>query len=342
MLVNLPSVALLVCSAAVLFMACGVLPAALRVLRFWDMTADTALQINLEQQTWLSALLVQHLLAIQLVSLVLLVLAADTFSGTLPGAMCATGAFLANDYGLISLSLKIAGVFFYGFWIVLHRLDLSSEHLPLVRLKYIYFLCIFIFLAADNYTLFRYLLLLEPDIITSCCGVVFSSSTGDGMNLAGPASTNLGLYIFYALAGVTAVATLVSLRLKGVRFYRLQKFLGPLSALAWIVFFLLALYTVTVSISPYIYAMPSHRCPFDILQKEYNMVGYPIYFCLFSAVFAGASAGFSRLLQGYRGLQGAVEVYHAIAGRVALAMLALFLLLVTYYPLAYYWAGGEV
>ena len=51
--------------------------------------------------------------------------------------MCATGALLANPYGMPALLVKLFGVFFYGFWILLHQLDIRSEHYPLVRIKYL-------------------------------------------------------------------------------------------------------------------------------------------------------------------------------------------------------------
>jgi len=34
-------------------------------------------------------------------------------------------------------------------------------------------------------------------------------------------------------------------------------------------------------ISVYFYELPTHHCPFCILQKEYGYVGYPLYLTLF-------------------------------------------------------------
>ena len=33
-------------------------------------------------------------------------------------------------------------------------------------------------------------------------------------------------------------------------------------------------------ISPYVYEMPSHHCPFDVLQSGYHWIGYPLYLLL--------------------------------------------------------------
>jgi hypothetical protein len=42
-------------------------------------------------------------------------------------------------------------------------------------------------------------------------------------------------------------------------------------------FFLLSLAATISFISLYIYELPTHHCPFDMLQKSSNFVGYPIY-----------------------------------------------------------------
>jgi hypothetical protein len=41
----------------------------------------------------------------------------------------------------------------------------------------------------------------------------------------------------------------------------------------------------------YIYELPTHHCPFDILQREYGFIGYPLYLSLFGAVFFGLLPG---------------------------------------------------
>jgi len=44
-------------------------------------------------------------------------------------------------------------------------------------------------------------------------------------------------------------------------------------------------------ISLYFYELPTHHCPFDLLQREYNYIGYPLYLSLFAAGITGAGAG---------------------------------------------------
>ncbi len=122
MLLNPWSLALNILSLAVLFFVVIAGRTGVRVLRFWDPGRDDNRQISLENEIWLTSTLLEYTLGFQLLSLFLFVLAADAFCGMLVGAMCATGSLLANQYGIVALLVKLAGVFLYGFWIVLHQL----------------------------------------------------------------------------------------------------------------------------------------------------------------------------------------------------------------------------
>ncbi len=57
-----------------------------------------------------------------------------------------------------------------------------------------------------------------------------------------------------------------------------------------------ALAAVVSFVSLYIYELPTHHCPFDILQREYRYVGYPLYLSLFGAVHYGWLPGLCRPL----------------------------------------------
>ena len=168
MFLNSWSIALVICSLVVLFLMVLAARSAIRVLFFWNPESDANRQIRLENEIWLTSTLVECALAVQILSLVVFVLAADYFSNSIAGAMCATGSLLANDFGVPALLVKIGGVFFYGFWIVLHQIDIRSEKYPLVRIKYLYLLLVFPLLILDIVLVMLYIGGLEPDIITSC------------------------------------------------------------------------------------------------------------------------------------------------------------------------------
>lgn len=340
MLLNSWSITLFVISLASLFLTGGTVRTAIRILRFWDAEADTARQIQLENETWLSALLMEYGMALQLLSLLLLVLAADSYSEILIGAMCATGAFLANGYGVPLLLVKIFGIFLYGFWIVLHCLDISSENLPLTRIKYWYVLFLAPLLLCDMVLLVLYLVQLKPDIITSCCGVVFGNATADGTNLVGPVPVRLVMLVFYGLAGLLVGFSYVLLKRIGKGTFSGKKTIGIIFSLLWMIFFIIALLVITAVISSYIYGMPFHRCPFDILKKEYGFIGYLIYAPLFTATFFGMSTGLTALFAPMPGLNKSVYSFRKASLRLSLFLLPVFLAVVSWFPVVYL-LGGE-
>jgi len=50
-------------------------------------------------------------------------------------------------------------------------------------------------------------------------------------------------------------------------------------------------------LSLYIYELPTHHCPFDMIQKGYSFIGYPIYLTLFAGVFFGLLPGLCQPLR---------------------------------------------
>lgn len=328
------SVALLVCSVVVLFMMGFAVRSAVRVLVYWDPKSDSNRQICLENEIWLTSTLVEYALAVQVISLVLFILAADQFSQSIAGAMCATGSLLANDFGIPALIVKIGGVFFYGFWIVLHQLDIRSEKYPLVKIKYVYLLLLLPFLFVDLLLVVLYIYKLEPDIITSCCAVVFSEGTGGGTNLLAGISSEVGLVLFYTTALVLIVFGLTGL-------HRWRPWSNLVFGTTWLWFFLLALMVVTTIFSSYIYAMPYHKCPFCILKPEYHYFGFFIYLTLFSGAFLGMSVIVVEPLRLMQGLKENVSRFQQRAGYLSLILLVIFTVLSSYHYLRYVFIGGE-
>jgi hypothetical protein len=335
------SIGLLICTTATLFLIGLASITGTKILLYWDSDSDSEYQIDLEGRTWLAAALVESGLAVQLLSLFLLVIAATDFSGMIVGAMCATGSFLANEYGPKSLYIKIAGLFFYGFWILLHRLDLCSESSPLIRIKFIYLLILLPYLFFDSYYLISYLYNLKPDIITSCCGVIFTDKALQTNFLLMDVSTETVVGGFYLLAVVVMVMGWVLARKIKAKIH-IPLIWHCLYAILMTTLFLLSLVTITIYFSSYIYAMPYHNCPFDILHKEYNYIGYPIYFTLFSAAFLGITSGAASFFHKRPGLAAPLGRYQQFAMSKGSFLIVIYVVLVTYPVLRYLLFGGEI
>jgi len=334
MFLNSWSLGLTLAGLIVLLLGVFACRTAIRVLRHWNPSSDSNLQINLENEIWLASTLVEYGLGFQIITLVLFVLAADTFCQVIVGAMCATGALLANSFGMPALLVKITGVFLYGFWIVLHKLDISSETYPLVKIKYIYLLLILPLLLTDITLQTLYIAFLSPDIITSCCAVVFSSSTETGRNLLESFSQNTLLFLYYGSIIALIVAGCILLK-------RWQLSLAALFSAGWLWFLGLATMAIITIFSSYIYAMPYHNCPFCILKPEYHYIGFALYFTLIPASFFGLSIVLVESFKNRADLVGPVTRYQRMAIKLSLFLLLLLAAISSYHYLIYRISGGE-
>lgn len=335
MFLNSWSVALSLLSLVVLILAGIAARTAVRVLCYWEPESDSNRQISLENETWLSSTLVQYAMGFQVLSLLLFVLAADHFSKVISGAMCATGALTANQYGMPVLLLKLLGAFLYGFWIVLHSFDISSERYPLLRVKYLALVALLPLVLADVVTQTLYIINLKPDIITSCCAVVFGEGGGNDGNLLGTVPQGLLLTVFYG-------STLGLATLGHFLFRRLHRGLLWLSGLLWLCFIGVALVAITTVFSSYVYAMPYHHCPFCILKPEYHYLGLVIYGTLLPAGFFGMAATLVDTIPTHFGLDQVVHRFQKTAILLSTILLLIFVLVVSYHYLAYRLLGGEI
>jgi hypothetical protein len=52
--------------------------------------------------------------------------------------------------------------------------------------------------------------------------------------------------------------------------------------------------------------MPTHHCPFCLLQKEYHYIGYPLYLSLFTAGITGIGVGVLERVKGAASLTSVI------------------------------------
>ncbi len=334
------SIGLLTCSVITLFCFSVGSRTALRVLKHWNIGSDSELQISLEEEIYLVAVVMEFGFIVELVSVLLLVLAADHYSGMLTGAMCATGAFTANIFGLPALLAKLLLLFVCAVWIFLHRLDLSSHYYPLVKTKYYLLLGILPIVLVDGFTLYSYLANLNPEIITSCCGVIFSDQGRDGFNLL-QGSNIRGLLLWYSFSIASTVVITLCMA-KPYQIFEQHRFLvAGAGIISWLFLYLLSLIVITVVVSPYVYAMPHHRCPFDLIKNPYQPIGIPLYLFLHTTCLAGILAGVSKMAQKKPGLELRALKYCGRSVWLSLIFLLIFLMTAAWAPLKYLVIGGE-
>jgi hypothetical protein len=275
-------IALLLASAVSVLLLAAAAPYAWQLQRRWDIGSGSELQLRLERRTYLMSTLLGFVFATQLVSLLLFVFNADKMAVMFVGAMCAVGTLNANAYGFPALFAQIAVFFMAAVWLVLNHADSRAHDYPLVRVKYRLLIGILPFVALSFALQLLYFLNLKADVITSCCGSLFSGDAGTLVADVSAMPPRQALWLFYgALLAAIAVAVL------HVRPLRAAYAVAATSAAA----FAAALTGILSFVSLYVYEHPHHHCPFCLLKPEYDYQGYWLYLPLFAATAAGLGVG---------------------------------------------------
>jgi len=251
----------------------------LELARHWQPLCADEAQLCREQRADLVATLVRFALGFQIFTLPLFIFVADSLHPLFVGAMCATGVLNAAPGGWSLLWIKLVMLFGAGLWLVVNHYDQVLEHAPWARLKFLWLLPLLLLSGLDLWLLVRFFSALQPEIITSCCGALFSSDSGSAAAVVGvpllPA-----VWAFFTLAVSQLLLSLVCLRLAGL-YWRVLLALNSLLLIA------AGLIGTIAFVSIYTYELPLHHCPFDLLQRSYQYRGYPLYASLFACSFWG-------------------------------------------------------
>ena len=317
MLLNPPIMALVLVSGVVTLMLLLASGFALRVVRYCDINSGSERQLELERRTYLISTLLTWAFASELVSLLLFVYNAESMSGQFVGAMCATGVLNVNQWGWPALFLKMAVFFSGAAWLTLNHLDNQGYDYPLVKLKYRLLLLIVPLAVAEFVVQLNYFLEMDPDVITSCCGSLFSA---DSAGVAAEVSAVAPRSAMLALYG-SGIAVLCSGAWFGIRGSGGLLF-AVLSGLA----FIIALVAMVSFVALYIYEHPHHHCPFCILKSGHGYAGYFMYVPLFIATALGLGAGVIAPWRKIPSLKQAVARDAPRLGWLAVGFFALFYL----------------
>jgi hypothetical protein len=276
--------ALLVGASIVLAMVLYACSIGVRILRRWDIGSSSEEQLALERKTYLVSALASTALGFQVASLLLFLYTVDDIHGLFVGAMCATGSLNAAPWGWAVLGVKSVVLFLSLIWITLSRLDQRAGSFPIVRGKYKGLLVLAPLVTADLVLQIAYFTGLDPQVITSCCGALFSDSESTlASELAGLPVRPMIWAFYLGIVSFLAIGLVCLLRPS-----RLVRY--ALSATSVVLLFVSGASIVSF-LSLYIYELPTHHCPFDMIQKQYSFIGYPIYLSLFAAVYFGLLPG---------------------------------------------------
>ncbi len=310
-----PSIIALLLSSTFLLILLGFAAVfAVRILAGWNLASGSERQLALERRTYLVSTIVAWGFGFQLASLFLFVHTADSLHGMFVGAMCAAGTLYANAWGYPTLVLKIATFLLAGLWLVLNHADSRGYDYPLIRAKYGLLLAIVPLVALEYAAQALFFAGLRPDIITSCCGTLFSAG---GKTVASELASTPIVPTSVAFFGVTAVTVGLGLVLAFTG--RGAVPFGALSAVA----FLVGVVALVSLVSIYFYELPTHHCPFCVLQSGYGRIGYLLYVTLLGGAVTGMGAG---ILAPARRKASLAVVVPRIQRRLALAACVFFAL----------------
>ncbi|NVN97817.1 MAG: hypothetical protein HXX17_00725 [Geobacteraceae bacterium] len=291
----------------------------LKIILKWDMGSGSELQLGLERRTYLISTILGYTLFFQILSFFLLIYTADSIHNLFTGAMCAAGSLGANVYGYPLLTLKLSNAVFCGVWLTFNHIDNKGYDYPLIKWKYRLLLLLAVLLTAETVLQFSYFANLKADLITSCCGSLFSpEKRGIAGELAGlPAQTAMILYA--AFFGAYLVCGLLAV-IKGRGWY--------LFATGTAGQFLISIAALISFISLYFYELPTHHCPFCILQKEYGYIGYLLYGLLIGGVISGVAAGAAEKFKSIGTLAGIIPQFQRRAAGTSVILNSLFAMIV--------------
>ncbi len=285
---------------------------AIKVVRYFDIDQDTPLQYTLERQAYLASTIIEFALFFKIILLFYFIYTLDKLSTIIPGAMCAAGVVTANTYGVWLLLLKLLNIYLFGIWLVINKEDLLTKDYRYTKLKFRFFLLIFIAVSMEFALEYLFFNALDVSKIVSCCGVLFNPVQQSAMAI---------------LLQIRPLYLVTFFYLNFLVLFIVQKRLYLFAALS-ASFLFVSLLAIIEFFSPYIYQLPTHHCPFCFLQKEYHYVGYLLYLLLFLGTFIGVAAGVKKAL----GKNASV--------RYALFFDTLFVLVVSVYVVVYYLKNG--
>jgi len=288
----------------------------LNILKGWQADATTVKQYRLEKQSYLAATIIKYIFYIKLPLFMFFIFTLDTISFILPGAMCGAGVVNSSELSTPLIFLKIINLYAFAFWIVLDAQDMKIESQPYLKKKFYIFSLLYFLLLTEIILETTFFYGIDVESVVDCCGAIFTTQTGTYLSKILGAPLWLQLSLFYGLY----MSMLMMQKFQNRYIYAVVNLLFiPISLISLIAFF-----------GTYIYELPTHKCPFCLLQHEYYFVGYLLYALLFLGTFNGISGAFITFN----------EKQERQRYKRALLFNSLYVLVITLYPLSYYIKNG--
>ena len=284
-----------------------------QILRRWDIKNGSEGQLILERKTYLISTLLTYVFSLEIISLFFFIFTVDQLHTFFVGAMCAAGTLYVNHYGYPVLILKVINFLLAGLWLIVNLVDNRGYDYPLIKKKYAFLLILTPLILTETVLQTGYFLGLTPNIITSCCGSLFST---------GEKSLTSDIIAFPIIPMKVTFYLTMGLTLTSGLFFLLRNKGAYLFACFSGLTFLVSIASILSFISVYFYELPTHHCPFCILQREYHYIGYPLYLTLFGGTISGIGVG---VLMSFRNIKSLAGILPSIQRKLVVVSLISFL-----------------
>jgi len=244
------------------------------ILKNYTKDAQTQLQYSLEKRSYLVLSIINLALLVKLMLLPFFTYTLNELSNIIPGAMCGAGVISANVYGEPLILLKIFLVIASMLWLRLNYEDLQSKNFKYFQKKMWFFSFIYIFMLLETLLELLYFINLTTLNPVSCCSSIYTTSNTNflPLNLSITALI-VSFYIIYILIILSAL-------------FKKRYILLPLS----ILFTYTSYLSIVYFFSTYVYQLPTHKCPYCLLQSDYYYIGYLIFFSFIMGLFYSISS----------------------------------------------------
>jgi len=245
------------------------------ILKNYQKNSTTEYQYKLEKRSYLVVTIISFALIVKIILLVFFTYTLNELSNIIPGAMCAAGVIKANTYGEKVLILKIIIIMLTLLWITLNQQDQISKNYPFFKQKMYFFVAIFILITVELSLEILFLTNISTQTPVLCCSTIYKA-VDDTRALPFNLSILQLITLFYLLYLLLIIFAYLKKRVMLFTFC--------------LFYIYITYYAVVYFFSTYVYELPTHKCPFCILQSDYYYIGYFIFTSLFIATFYALSA----------------------------------------------------
>ena len=289
----------------------------IKIVKSWDMNSTSPAQYKLEKQSFLVSTIIKYIFIVKLPLFLFFIFTADKLSHIITGAMCAAGVVGSVTFGTTMFFYKILNLYIFGFWLVLNRYDLKKENQPYTKYKFWLYIFGFIFLLVEIYYEIDFFLSLDVSKLVSCCGTLFSAASKSSFSFIYYIDKIYFIYLFYGAFLFLLLA------------YIFKNSIAIL--LGNVIFIFISIVSLIMFFGTYIYQLPTHHCPFCMLQKDYHYIGYILYITLYVGTFYGISGAIMSIMEKRK-----KKFYY----NVSMISNTIYTLIVTAYPIVYFIKNG--